>query len=358
MKARIVPMILAMAIWAMPAAAQTDRVVALVVSVGGGAQRADDMQTQLQLMGAETLRAHDPNNAQLRSILMRFAREASSARATFIYLDVPAVNFEGRPFILPKGATLKRPTDLFTQAIPIQAFSRSAVQAEQGGAVVITIVPQDRLLDGLSNVTNAPEAVLGASPVLISTPETFAPVLAAMEKSSEKSEVEIGTLLSDMLVKDGISISDLPRNRIFLRLPPKAEPEPVALPVPVSEAIDAPDSSDAQDTGGPKQDSALIAPSDPASQFQTSDSALTNKPAAPAASAEESLEELELLEQTLSRAAKRTVQRALRNQQLYKGLVDGIFGPQTREAIEAFQKSRSEKQTGILTRRQLLDLSS
>ncbi|SFO84415.1 Putative peptidoglycan binding domain-containing protein [Cohaesibacter marisflavi] len=367
MKARIVPMILAMALWAMPAAAQTDRVVALVVSVGGGAQRADDMQTQLQLMGAETLRAHDPNNAQLRSILMRFAREASNARATFIYLDVPAVNFEGRPFILPKGATLKRPTDLFTQAIPIQAFSRSAVQAEQGGAVVITIVPQDRLLDGLSNVTNAPEAVLGASPVLISTPETFAPVLAAMEKSSEKSEVEIGTLLSDMLVKDGISISDLPRNRIFLRLPPKAEPEPVALPAPVSQTTNATESSGTSgslntssvspDSDNPKQDGLSADTANQSEQPQASGLSLTAETTAPAAS-DETLEELELLEQTLSRAAKRTVQRALRNQQLYKGLVDGIFGPQTREAIEAFQKSRSEKQTGILTRRQLLDLSS
>ena len=340
MKARIVTTILAIALWAMPAAAQPDRVVALVISVGAGVQRADDMQTQLQLMGAETLRAHDPNNAQLRSILMRFAHEAASARATFIYLDVPAVKFEGRPFILPRGAKLNRPTDLFTQAIPIQAFSRSAAQAEQGGAVVITIVPQKTLLEGLGNVEKAPEAVPGASPIVVSKETAFGTILAAMEESAAGDEVEIGTLLRNMMNDDRITISELPRNLIFLRLPAKTGvTAQTDLPLEVS-----PEPKSGQ-SGQAKLNSPIEADN------------IANDPV-PAASSGETLEALELLEQTLSTEVKQTVQSKLREQQLYEGLVDGIFGPQTRNAIKAFQKSRSEDQTGILTRRQLLELSS
>nr|WP_321483161.1 peptidoglycan-binding domain-containing protein [uncultured Cohaesibacter sp.] len=340
MKARIVTTILAIALWAMPAAAQTDRVVALVISVGAGGQRADDIQMQLQLMGAETLRAHDPNNAQLRSILMRFAHEAASARATFIYLDVPAVNFEGRPFILPRGAKLNRPTDLFTQAIPIQAFSRSAAQAEQGGAVVITIVPQEDLLKGLGNVEKAPEAVPGASLIVVSKEAAFGTILSAMQESAAGDEVEIGTLLRNMMNDDRITISDLPRNLIFLRLPAKTEgTAQTDLPLEIS-----PEPKSEQ-SGQAKLKSPLEADN------------IANDPV-PAASSGETLVELELLEQTLSLEVKQRVQSKLREQQFYEGLVDGIFGPQTRDAIKAFQKSCSEDQTGILTRRQLLELSS
>ena len=340
MKARIVTTILAIALWAMPAAAQTDRVVALVISVGAGGQRADDIQTQLQLMGAETLRAHDPNNAQLRSILMRFAHEAASARATFIYLDVPAVNFEGRPFILPRGAKLNRPTDLFTQAIPIQAFSRSAAQAEQGGAVVITIVPQEALLEGLSNVEKAPEAVPGASPIVVSKETAFGTILTAMQESAAGDEVEIGTLLRNMMNDDRITISDLPRNLIFLRLPAKTEgTAQTDLSLEISPEPKSEQSGQAELKSPIEADNIAHDP-------------------VPAASSGETLQKLERLEQTLSTEVKQTVQSKLREQQFYEGLVDGIFGPQTRNAIKAFQKSRSEDQTGILTRRQLQELSS
>lgn len=325
----------------MPAAAQSDRVVALVISVGDGVQRSDAIQAQLQLMGAETLRANEPSNAQLRSILMRFAREAANARATFVYLDVPAVSFEGRAFILPSKARLNRPTDLFTQAIPIQAFSRSAAQSEQGGAVALTVAPGPQpLLEGLSTVLRAPEAVPGASPVLVSGGDAFASILATFERAANSDEIEIGDMLRRMSVFDTVSVSDFPRNRIFLREPPqpRVEAEAVALPDEVVE----PASDPAAENDG--QESAGASGEEPSA-------AATSKPT-------ESLEELELLEQSLSRAAKRKIQSELRQLDLYKGLVDGIFGPQTRDAITAFQTERSENATGLLTRRQLLDLSS
>lgn len=94
--ARIVLMILGFVFAALPAAAQSDRLVALVVTVGNGTERADAIQAQLQLLGAETLRIDEPQNAELRSTLARFARETADSRSTFVYLDLPVVDFEGR----------------------------------------------------------------------------------------------------------------------------------------------------------------------------------------------------------------------------------------------------------------------
>ena len=71
-----------------PAAAQTDRFLALVVSGDGGTARADAVQDHLQTMGAETLRAVSPNNAQLRSILKRFGREAAGREMRGLILDL------------------------------------------------------------------------------------------------------------------------------------------------------------------------------------------------------------------------------------------------------------------------------
>ena len=280
-------------------------------------------------MGAETLRAHDPNNAQLRSILMRFAHEAASARATFIYLDVPAVNFEGRPFILPRGAKLNRPTDLFTQAIPIQAFSRSAAQAEQGGAVVITIVPQEALLEGLSNVEKAPEAVPGASPIVVSKETAFGTILAAMQESATGDEVEIGTLLRNMMNDDRITISDLPRNLIFLRLPAKTEgTAQTDLPLEISPEPKSEQSGQAELKSPIEADN------------------IANDPV-PAASSGETLQKLETSgTDPILRGQAKGSEQATGNSNSTRDWSTVSLDHRPRDAIKAFQKSRSEDQTG------------
>ncbi|WP_339948173.1 peptidoglycan-binding domain-containing protein [uncultured Albimonas sp.] len=300
------------ALCALPALAQSDRVVALVVSVGEGGARADAIQAQLQVIGAETLRAADPNNAELRSILKRFTGEAADSRAAFVYLDAPAVTFEGREFVTPAGAALNRATDLFTQAIPLQAFARAAAQAEQGGAVVAAIgrAPAD-LPAGLSPLETAPEPAAGSSPVLVAPYGRSDAVVQVIAAVTRDEVIEVGAMLRRMQAGEGVSLSASPATPIYLRSP-AVEETPVALQIAAPEAgADAPP---------------------------------------------ETLEELELLEQSLSRAAKRAIQRELRDAGHYLGLVDGIFGPQTRGAISAFQEARTDEATGVLTRRQMLDL--
>ncbi len=295
------------------AVAQSDRVVALVVSVGQGAARADAIQAQLQVMGAETLRSAGPNNAELRSMLKRFTSEAANARATFVYLDMPAVSFEGREFVLPDGASLNRPTDLFTQAIPLLAFARAAAQAEQGGAVVTTVsAPPAALPDGLLVVERAPEPVPGSGSILVAHYSNSDPIVQVIAAAGRDEVIEIGDVFRRMLASGDVTVSALPAAPIYLRSP--AVPEVTIDPVTIQVSTVQPD----------------------------------DRP--------ETLEELTLLEQSLSRSAKRAIQRTLRDLGHYKGLVDGIFGPQTRAAITAFQETRSEEATGVLTQRQMLDL--
>ncbi len=298
-----------------PAMAQSDRVVALIVSVGEGGPRADAIQAQLQVMGAETLRSASPNNAEFRAMLRRFAAEAVNARASLVYLDAPAVSLDGRQFVLPAAAAIDRPTDLLTRAIPLSAFARAAAQSEQGGAVLVAVGARPGgLPEALPAVERAPEPLAGAGPVLIARYGASDPIVrviaaATAAAASEEAAVDLGDLLTDMAAADGVDVSSLPAGPILLKAPKAAGGAGVAV-------------------------SDVIAGADAA----------------------RSVEELRLLEQSLSRSAKRTLQRGLRDLGHYNGFLDGIFGPQTRQAILDFQAERSEAQTGFLSGPQLMDL--
>ena len=323
------------ALCAQTAAAQSDRVVALVVSAGNGT-RADAVQSQLQAMGAETLRSIDPNNAEMRSMLLRFADEAQDARATLVYLDMPAVIFAEREYVLPDIAGLQfygdgidSPTDLFTKSIPLLAFSRTAALAEQGGAVIMTVSdPEGGLPAGFVKVSVAPQSIAGASPILVVADTAADPIIQTIAAAGQDDEVEVGALLRRMAVQDGVSVSAFPAFPVFLKTPPQPEP----APAPVAQAVEP----ETPSVPEPRQSNETTTPE--------------------AVEVVETTEELTILEQSLSRSAKRAIQRSLRDLGLYKGLVDGIFGPQTREAITNFQNARTEEPTGLLSRRQLLDL--
>lgn len=50
---------------------------------------------------------------------------------------------------------------------------------------------------------------------------------------------------------------------------------------------------------------------------------------------------------TVSRATMRAVQQALKDRGYYRGVADGLFGPRTRAAIEAFQRAQKLTVTGL-----------
>jgi peptidoglycan hydrolase-like protein with peptidoglycan-binding domain len=79
--------------------------------------------------------------------------------------------------------------------------------------------------------------------------------------------------------------------------------------------------------------------------------------AALAADSELSIDVLRAMQGALSRGQKRSLQQHLRNLGYYRGLIDGIFGPQTARAISAYQVSIGASETGVLTPVQLEALS-
>ncbi|MEM9783629.1 MAG: hypothetical protein AAF899_14280, partial [Pseudomonadota bacterium] len=118
---------------------ETAEIVALVMSTGLGGARADAIQASLQVIGAQTLRAIDPNNAELRSLLRRFADAAADTDVALVYIDAPVLALEGRIFVLPAETGLRRASDLLTRGLPLSAFARAAAAAGSGGAVLVAV---------------------------------------------------------------------------------------------------------------------------------------------------------------------------------------------------------------------------
>lgn len=295
-----------------------DRIVALVVSSGDTTERADRVQAHLDAIGAETLRSINPNNARLRSMMRRFADEAQDARKALVYLDMPALRFDERDYVATDLTPLRtdpggveRPTDVFTHAIPLQAFGRMAAEAAAGGAVVLqTVALPTNLAARLTPLQTAPDPAPGTAPVAVVAPEAAADALASLELT--RTQMEMHVLLRRLAALDAVSVSFVPEPSL---------PTPI-LPAPPLTVVTTEAVSNEDDT------------------------------------AEESLDDLAFLEKSLSRAAKRNIQRGLRRLGHYNGLVDGVIGPQSRDAIVAFQAERDEAETGFLTRHQLLDLTA
>ena len=76
-----------------------------------------------------------------------------------------------------------------------------------------------------------------------------------------------------------------------------------------------------------------------------------------AADPELSIEVLRAMQGALTRGQKRSLQQKLRNLGYYRGLIDGIFGPQTARAISSYQEFVGATVTGVLTPIQLESLS-
>lgn len=305
------------------------RIIALIVTSGEAPGRADQISQSLTRIEAETLRVTDPSNSALRAQMRRFAKEAEQSDAALIFVDMPMVSFEGRSFVLPTGAKLNRPTDLFTQAVPLRAFSRITALSERGGAVVVTgAAPSGALPQGVSPTSAAPAPLPGLSEIVF-VPQTQAePLLQSFEALiGNPVRVDLASLLPALAQSDGATLSAPPPAPIVLKAPIKVKP-----PVKPASAATA-----------PAPDPTPATPVKPAA-----------KPAAEIAPP--SIEDLEILEKSLSPAIIRRLQRKLRKLGHYQGLIDGIAGKQTRSAITAFQAQRNEKETGFLTPGQLSDL--
>ncbi len=294
-------------------AAQTPRIIALVVTAETESPEADALVRSLRRVDAEVLRVGDPANAELRALMRRFADEAAEADAALVYVDLATVALDGRSFVLTSDARLSRATDLFTQGVPLRAFARMTALASRGGAVIVAARAPDATVPEVARPDVAPAPVPGTSEILFAPAEDIIGFLEVFDEITlREPSVDLARVLEVAARQEPISLSAAPPSEIILKAPIVLEPPIDVIPEP-------------EITAAPEDE--------PVSE-----------------------EELALLEQSLSPAVKRDLQRALRGLGHYSGLIDGIIGGQTRAAIVDFQAAQDAVTTGFLTLRQLREL--
>lgn len=94
------------------------------------------------------------------------------------------------------------------------------------------------------------------------------------------------------------------------------------------------------------------APAVPPAPEATTPTADTAEAAPPAGLPDETPQQARASEAALTGAERESIQAALRWFGVYDGAIDGAFGPGTRRSMAAWQASRGDEETGVLTTRQ------
>lgn len=374
-------------------------IVALIITSGEETPVSASVTHTLESLDAQVLTANAPNASQMRSILKRFAAAALDVDVALVYYDGAVLKIGDREFVAPGGITLRRSSDLLTKAIPLSALARATALAGNGGAVLVhSSGSAVELIDGVTLVEAAPVARTGTSPILFasaSAAENLAGGLASMVESTD--DINLSDALRGLSQLAGVSISQLPTGSAMMRVLPAPEVEPASVETMVEpageptvettdatlpqvgeatpeadtaaevaatvEALEADTQTEemASDTAAPEMaDTADTEMTDVASTdvaSEETDMAADAMAANLAADSELSIEVLRAMQGALTRGQKRSLQQNLRNLGHYRGLIDGIFGPQTARAISAYQESVGATVTGVMTPIQLEALS-
>ncbi len=368
-------------------------IVALIITSGEETPVSASVTHTLESLDAQVLTANAPNASQMRSILKRFSSAATDVDVALVYYDGAVLKIGDREFVAPGGITLRRRSDLLTKAIPLSALARATALAGNGGAVLVHSTGQGvDLIEGITLVEAAPSARTGTSPILFASSVAAMGLADGLESMAEASgDISLTEALRGLSALEGVSISQLPTGTTMLRvlpapeMAPTADTEPAASAMETTEVADGEPASDVSlpqvgaatpeaDTAAdvaaavetPEPDAlvdgggeamANSSETDMANATEATDNAAQSAAAALAADSELSLDVLKAMQGSLSRGKKRTLQQHLRNLGYYRGLIDGIFGPQTERAISAYQESLGATVTGVLTPLQLEDLS-
>lgn len=373
-------------------------IVALIITSGEETPVSVSVTHTLEALDAQVLTANAPNASQMRSILKRFAAAALDVDVALVYYDGAVLKIGDREFVAPGGISLRRSSDLLTKAIPLSALARATALAGNGGAVLVHSSGGGvDLIDGVTLVEAAPVARTGTSPILFasaSAAESLASGLASMVNSTD--DINLSDALSGLSQLAGVSISQLPTGASMLRVLPAPAVETVAaasVAAPSTETTDVAESNERTSLpqvgeATPEADTAAeVAATVEALETDTATGSMASEAAGPeiadtmaepeeaemvadtaaegidaiaqitAADSELSIDVLRAMQGSLSRGQKRALQQKLRNLGYYRGLIDGIFGPQTAGAISAYQNFVGAKVTGVLTPIQLESLS-
>ncbi|MCF6306099.1 MAG: peptidoglycan-binding protein [Rhodobacteraceae bacterium] len=345
------------------------KIVALVLTTAEYNPSSDNILAALDSLNAQTLRVDSPNASELRAVVKRFAAAAIDNDIALVFADGPVLKLGNREFLAPSDLDLRRGTDLLTRAIPLSALARATALAGDGGAIFVHSSDLGKPLpDEISLAQFAPEFRAGTSPVLLGQAGSAMAMAEIFETHAGGEEMDLSRLLTDLISRVEFTVSYIPSRSMIIKKPALVVPvvtAPVNLNMADQGEVTLGDASANAGENAPVNggDDTNVISEDQSSQTagglnlpQIQPPVIEEPEAEPEVETVEaetgkplSLEMLEALQSGLSRADKRTIQHELRDIRFYSGLIDGIFGNQTKAAIEAYQRSIDADVTGVLS---------
>jgi len=276
----------------------------------------------------------DATNGQMEAAIIGFAkrRAANPDAPGFVYFCGYADSLEGRAFLLPAPARITRKTDLLVEGVVagslLDALSENRGGGPAGGGLAV--------LDVFAAPSNAAPGGLDA----LATSQVLARdgYVAAVESGTGEAPTPVAQALADALAAPIVELQQtLPGLRDHL-----AGARNLAL------AAVAPPSSSVYLAGAPLPPKQALPKAPPAQPSPEAPAALPASPPAPPPA--NPVATIFLPDEALlNDDERRRIQAALARLGYYDGIVDGIFGQETRAAIRRFQHEIGAQMTGRLS---------
>jgi hypothetical protein len=327
---------LALICWRASAGQAEPQRVALVISNGqyGSlpaiarcAASAAAVRDALRATGYDVIERNNLGRGQFDTAIGLLARRAAASQPAVaaLYYCGYAVDFNGRPFLLPTSATLARDHDVLTQGILAKSIVDSLRrEPESAGFVVLDVFPP----------ANAGVARLGRLADQI--PASRFAVVAASNDGPGEGPTTAALAVGDALAAGDLTVDGLV-NGLRRRLAKDAGVTAQFID-PIGDAAFA--------AGGRRAPQAAVAP--PPSPAPSPEPPLKTPAAAPPTPPPQAMPD----EDQMTEQDRRKVQTVLATMGYYAGRIDATFGPETRAAIRRYQFEIKAELTGRLTAEQ------
>jgi hypothetical protein len=287
--------------------------------------------------GFEVIERSDLGRGEFDAAIGALARRTAASPPAFaaLYYCGYALEFNGRPFLLPASASIARDNDVLTQGIIAKSLGDSLARVAQSTGFVLldTFQTPGAAATGLARLTEQIQpghfAVIGASNA--GTAEGPTPASLALRDQVAGEEVSLDAFTTGMrgqLSKNSAVSTQVVAgtDRAAFLVGGRREPPPPPPPAP--------------------QPAAAVQPPPP-------------PPAPPPAVAPVAPPPRQITmveEERMSDQDRRKVQAALATMGYYSGRIDAAFGPETLAAIRRYQFEIKAEMTGHLTAEQATKL--
>jgi hypothetical protein len=255
--------------------------------------------------------------------------ESHPQASVVLYFCGYAAGLNGRPFLLPASANLRRASDAMTQGILAKALLDLVARGEPSrGLIAFDTAPTpdaDGSSLGLESLAGLP-APEGVGVIAVTEPQPAqgpSPLSRALAGALGSPDVRIADLVAEV----GGSLARSQTTHVAVALEPALSLPLAADEEPPAPAPPPPPPAPVEPEPEPAPPPAAAEP-DPA-------------PAEPPVSMPDEAE--------MTTDQRRSVQAALKRIGYYGAEVDGLFGPETRAAIRRFQHEIGAPTTGTIT---------